>query len=98
MRVILSTDKKKTVTVKPGDLIAQGLLEFLSDKLNTTVSESDIVSFDGKKAVVNTGDTVEYDIDDDELLHMSAEKILQKRLNKRGKLNLQVSRAGKPKK
>jgi ribosomal protein S1 len=90
MTVVLVEHKKKTVSVPQKDLLSEGLLDILSRKLNATISEKDIVSFDGKKAVVDFSDKTEFVLSEDELLYESAEKILQKKLKKRGKLDLRV--------
>jgi ribosomal protein S1 len=97
MKVLLIEHKKKNVSVSQKDLYSEGLLDILSRKLDATISENDVVSFDGKKAVVDFSDKTEFVLTDEELLYDSAEKILQKKLKKRGKLDLQIVKGTKKK-
>jgi len=90
MKVRVVEEKKKTVTIKPEELVTSTLLDIIEEKTKLKVGQADVLSFDGKKAVINAGETVVLEIDDEELLYKSAEKIIQERLKKRSKLNLEL--------
>ena len=94
VKIKVDKGKKKSMTVKPADLISSTLVEIVSDKLGKEVTNDSILSFDGKKVEYIDGDSIEFSIPEKELLDVSISQWAQKKLKSRAKLNITVLKSG----
>ncbi len=94
IKVNIDRGKKKTMTIKPADLIAGTLVEIISEKAGKPISQGSIISFDGKKVEYTDGDKVELSIPEKELIDMSITQWVQKKLKTRAKLSVSIVKSG----
>jgi len=88
MKVKVEKGKNKTATIKPELLMNGTLAEVLSDKVGTTVEQSSIISFDGKKAVYSAGEVFEFTIPEEDLIDMSITQWVHKYLKSKAKIRV----------
>jgi len=95
IKVLVEKGKKKTIVVKPSDLMSKSLQEIISEKLGRKVSQDEILSFDGKKAEYMDGERLDFLIPETELLDQSIRQWVSKKLKTRSKLNITILDQGK---
>jgi hypothetical protein len=92
MEFVVTKGKKKTLTVKPEEMISITLVDLIEEKTDTKVKPQDIISFDGKKVIYTDGESTTVDIPDSDLIKTSAEAWIKKKFKIRGTVDIQVKK------
>jgi hypothetical protein len=94
IKIKIDRGKKKTMTVKPADLITGTLIDIVCEKAGKEISQESIVSFDGKKVEYMDGEQIELSIPEKELIDLSITQWAQRKLKTRGKLVISIAKSG----
>lgn len=95
IKILVEKGKKKSMVVKPTDLMSMSLQEIIQEKIGRPISSDAILSFDGKNAEYMDGESIELSIPEDELIDQSIRQWVAKKLKSRAKLTISILKRGK---